>query len=90
MTPLRTVATALAPIMTAAGLGVIVGAVFIADCRLNKGNTLEGCWLTGLPIMGLSGGAAGGAAMGFRAGYNTYNPNLRRSTSGATQRTEES
>ena len=62
-------ATALAPTT----LGVIAGAGYIIDCRTNGGPVQE-CWLTGLPIMGLGAGAGAG----FRVGYETLNPALRR------------
>jgi hypothetical protein len=35
---------------------------------------VQECWLTGLPIMGLGAGAGAG----FRVGYETLNPALRR------------
>lgn len=63
----------LAPIFTAATLSVIAGGAYIIDCR-RAGGELDKCWLTGLPIAGL-GGAAGG---GFRVGFETFNPALRR------------
>jgi len=63
----------LAPLMTAATLSVVAGAAYIIDCR-QSGGELDRCWLTGLPIAGI-GGAVGG---GFRMGYETYNPSLRR------------
>ena len=71
-------APALAPVMTAAGLATIVGMAYIADCRFNKGGTFDSCWLTGAGLMGIGGGGAAGAAAGFRAGFNTYNPALRK------------
>jgi hypothetical protein len=71
-------APALAPVMTAAGLATVLGIAYIADCRFNKGGTFDSCWLTGAGLMGIGGGGAAGAAAGFRAGYNTYNPALRK------------
>jgi hypothetical protein len=68
----------LAPLMTAAGLSISMGVAYIADCRFNKGGTFDSCWLTGAGFMGIGGGAAAGGAAGFRAGFNTYNPALRR------------
>jgi hypothetical protein len=64
-------------LMTASTLSIAAGVGYIADCRLN-GGAVDACWLTGLPIMGLGGGAAAGGAAGWRAGYNTYNPSLRK------------
>jgi hypothetical protein len=57
-------------------LSVLAGVVYIGDCRANaKGlDQIDRCYLTGLPIMGL--GATGAGA--FQAGYNTYNPALRK------------
>ena len=52
---------------------MLAGAAYIVDCRISGGSA-DQCWLTGLPLMGI--GAAGGG--GFRTGYNTYNPTLRR------------
>lgn len=75
---MKAAAAALAPVITAAGLSFMVGTAYIADCRFNKGGTFDSCWLTGLPLMGIGGGAGAGAAAGFRAGFNTYNPSLRR------------
>jgi hypothetical protein len=60
-------------ILTGTTLGVIAGAGYILDCRTNGGPVQE-CWLTGLPIMGLGAGAGAG----FRVGYETLNPALRR------------
>lgn len=59
-------------------LAIIAGTVYILDCRswAKSGDEITGCYLTGLPIMGI--GAAGGG--GFKAGYETYNPNLRQPT----------
>jgi hypothetical protein len=64
--------------MTAASLSVVVGAAYIADCRFNKGATFDGCWMTGGSLMGIGFGAGGGAAVGWKAGFNTLNPALRR------------
>ena len=58
---------------TASLLAMMAGAAYIVDCRLSGGSA-DQCWLTGLPLMGI--GAAGNG--GFRTGYATYNPALRR------------
>lgn len=63
----------LTAVYAASSLAVFAGFGYIIDCRLNGGKP-DACWLTGLPIMGLGGVGAGG----FRAGYGTYNPALRR------------
>lgn len=63
----------LAPIMTAATLSVIAGGAYIIDCR-RAGGEIDKCWLTGLPIAGLGAGVGGG----FRMGFETENPALRR------------
>jgi hypothetical protein len=57
-------------------LAVAMGSIYIIDCRryAKSGAEINSCWLTGLPIMGI--GAAGGG--GFKAGFNTFNPLLRR------------
>lgn len=66
--------SAILPLMlTASTLSVVAGAGYIIDCRAN-GGAVDACWLTGLPIAGLGAGAAGG----FKAGFETYNPRLRR------------
>jgi hypothetical protein len=62
---------------TASGLTVLVGAVYLADCRISsrgKGSdAIDRCYLSALPMMGLGAGVGGG----FAAGYRTYNPALR-------------
>ena len=63
----------LAAIFSVSMMSALAGAGYILDCRLS-GNKATECWLTGLPIMGI-GGAAGG---GFKVGYETYNPKLRK------------
>lgn len=55
----------------------LAGLIYIIDCRLTAGRDFEranSCYLSGLPMMGLGIGTAGG----WRAGYETYNPRLRR------------
>lgn len=60
---------------TASSLAIIVGAVYLVDCRVHsKGSEgIDRCYLSALPMMGLGAGTAGG----FLAGYRTYNPALR-------------
>jgi hypothetical protein len=62
---------------SASFLAVVMGGVYIVDCRsfAKTQDEATGCWLTGLPIMGIGGAGYGG----FRAGFNTYNPALRKS-----------
>ncbi len=59
-------------------LAILAGTIYIVDCRswAKTQDEITGCYLTGLPIMGI--GAAGGG--GFQAGYKTYNPALRAPT----------
>jgi hypothetical protein len=64
----------LSTLFSASILSACVGGLFILDCRINNGGNLKDCWMTGLPYMGI-GAAAGG---GYKLGYQTYNPNLRR------------
>lgn len=59
-------------IFSIAFLSFVAGVVYIADCR-RSGGPIDQCWLTGLPIAGLGGTAAGG----FATGYGTFNPALR-------------
>ena len=61
---------------TASTLAVIVGAVYLVDCRANapSSESIDRCWFTALPIMGI--GVAGRG--GFSVGYNTLNPSLRK------------
>lgn len=65
-------------VATASGLSVLVGAIYLADCRFTsrgKGpDAIDRCYLSALPMMGLGAGVGGG----FAAGYRTYNPALRR------------
>lgn len=64
----------LSTIFSATVMSAIVGGLFIVDCRVNNGGGLKDCWMTGLPYMGI--GAAG--AGGYKLGFNTYNPALKR------------
>jgi hypothetical protein len=61
---------------SASFLAVAMGSIYIIDCRryAKTGAEVNSCYLTGFPIMGI-GGAAGG---GFKAGFNTFNPLLRK------------
>ena len=59
-------------IFSMAALSFVAGVAYIVDCR-RAGGAIDQCWLTGLPIAGLGGTAAGG----FASGYGTYNPTLR-------------
>ena len=61
---------------TASSLAVLVGTVYLIDCRISaRGlDAIDRCYLSALPMMGLGAGTAGG----FMAGYNTLNPALRR------------
>lgn len=60
---------------TASSLTVLVGAIYLVDCRLTaRGmDAVDRCYLSALPMMGLGVGVGGG----FMAGYQTYNPALR-------------
>lgn len=60
---------------TASSVALLVGSLYLLDCRFsNRGpESLDRCWMTALPIMGI--GAAGRG--GFTLGYGTYNPSLR-------------
>jgi len=64
-------------VSTASSLTVLVGAVYLADCRLSSRGSgpdaIDRCYLSALPMMGLGAGVGGG----FLAGYRTYNPALR-------------
>jgi hypothetical protein len=61
---------------SASFLAIVTGAIYIVDCRsfAKTGDEASTCWLTGLPIMGIATAGYGG----FKAGYNTYNPALRK------------
>lgn len=80
---MKAAVAALAPIFTVGGLSVMVGIAYIADCRISKGTSFDSCWLTGANFMNIGGGAIAGGALGWRAGFNTLNPALRRDGSGA-------
>lgn len=62
---------------SASFLAVAMGGVYIIDCRTyaKSRDEITGCYLTGLPIMGIGSAGYGG----FKAGFNTYNPALRKS-----------
>jgi hypothetical protein len=61
---------------SASFLAVVMGGIYIADCRsfAKTGDEATACYLAGLPIMGIPAAGYGG----FKAGYNTYNPALRK------------
>ena len=65
------VASAATGVQIAAIASFAIGAVYLVDCRMN-GNKAEisECYLTALPMMGLSAG--------YQIGYATYNPNIKR------------
>lgn len=62
---------------TASSLTLIIGTIYLVDCRLSaRGaglDAIDRCYLSALPMMGIGAGAAGG----WLAGFNTYNPALR-------------
>ena len=60
---------------TASSLTVLVGAIYLVDCRVSaRGmDAIDRCYLSALPMMGLGAGVGGG----WLAGFNTYNPALR-------------
>ena len=60
----------------ASSAAMLAGLVYLVDCRIStKGvEGINQCYFTALPMMGI--GIAGRG--GFSAGYNTYNPALRR------------
>jgi hypothetical protein len=57
-------------------LAAVMGGIYIIDCRsfAKTNDEASACYLTGLPIMGIATAGYGG----FKAGYNTYNPALRK------------
>lgn len=64
-------------VTTGSVLAALMGAVYTIDCRIMAGNNYEkatNCYLVGLPLMGI--GVAGRS--GFKVGYDTYNPTLKR------------
>ena len=60
----------------AASAAIIVGSIYLVDCRISArgADQVDRCYFTALPLMGV--GIAGRG--GFSAGYNTYNPALRK------------
>jgi hypothetical protein len=60
----------------AASAAIVVGTIYLVDCRISaRGmDQVDRCYFTALPLMGV--GIAGRG--GFSAGYNTYNPALRK------------
>jgi hypothetical protein len=83
---LGTIGTAAAVFKTASSLAVFVGTIYLIDCRTsNRGpESMDRCWMTALPIMGI--GAAGRG--GFGIGFNTYNPALRPEDQPSAERDE--
>lgn len=73
-TILGSLAPAAAVIKAASTTAVIAGAVYLVDCRLSdrRAESVDRCWMTALPIMGLGATARGG----FQVGYQTFNPAL--------------
>jgi hypothetical protein len=63
-------------VTSAASAAIIVGTAYLVDCRISaRGmDQIDRCYFTALPLMGV--GIAGRG--GFSAGYNTYNPALRK------------
>lgn len=61
---------------TASSATMLAGLIYLVDCRISaRGEeSVDRCYFTALPMMGI--GIAGRG--GFSAGYNTYNPALRR------------
>jgi hypothetical protein len=60
-------------VLTGSVLSVVGGIGYIIDCRLD-GGPVEQCWLTGLPIAGIGAGIGSG----YKVGFETLNPSLRR------------
>ena len=60
----------------AASAAIIVGSIYLVDCRISArgADQVDRCYFTALPLMGV--GIAGRG--GFTAGFNTYNPALRK------------
>ena len=63
----------------ASSAAFVLGAIYLADCRIaaRTPDAVDRCYFTALPLMGV--GIAGRG--GFAAGYNTYNPALRKKRS---------
>jgi hypothetical protein len=74
-TVLGAIGSGAAVFKTASSMALVIGTIYLLDCRLsNRGpDSMNQCWMTALPIMGV--GAAGRG--GFSLGWNTYNPALR-------------
>ena len=73
-------------VSTASSLAVVMGAVYLVDCRISAKGTdaIDRCYLSALPMMGLGAGVGGG----YLAGYNTYNPALKGKEEGGLLRDE--
>ena len=63
-------------VSSAASAAFIVGSIYLIDCRISArgADAIDRCYFTALPLMGV--GIAGRG--GFTAGFNTYNPALRK------------
>jgi len=85
-TILGAIGSGAALIKGASATAILVGAVYLLDCRLadRRAEALDRCWMTALPIMGL--GAVGRG--GFSIGYQTYNPALRSDDQPGAERDE--
>lgn len=72
---------------TASSATMLAGLIYLVDCRISaRGEeSVDRCYFTALPMMGI--GIAGRG--GFSAGYNTYNPALRRKEEENEGRLEE-
>ena len=60
----------------ACSAAIIVGSVYLIDCRISArgADQVDRCYFTALPLLGV--GIAGRG--GFNAGFNTFNPALRK------------
>ncbi len=60
----------------ACSAAIVVGSIYLIDCRISArgADAVDRCYFTALPLMGV--GIAGRG--GFAAGYNTFNPTLRK------------
>jgi hypothetical protein len=72
---LGTIGAAAGVFKAASSMALIVGSLYLLDCRISSrgADSMDRCWMTALPIMGI--GAAGRG--GFSLGFGTFNPALR-------------